>query len=865
MTAGLGLARAEIESAIVGSRLRAVLVGAAGVGKTSMARKLARDFARKTPRLTSHWVSATASAKDIPFAAFSHLIDVTGGEEPTTLLRAARESLRSVHGLLLVVDDAHQLDTLSATLVHQLAITDKAHIMLTVREGESVPDAITALWKDGVLARHDILPFDQRETGLLLEQILGGPVEDVSTLRMFEVSQGNPLYLRHLVEAALVTGSLRQVQGVWQLRGEMPLSPQLTTLIDQHLVSLSAPVRAVLEFLAIEDPLAVDDLAALVGIDAVDAAEAIGVVTITDRAGALFAHPFHPIYTERVRSSLGLLAMRRLRKQLSGRLSARTSANLSARLRMAALAMGTDEPPAAGELIGLSWEAMGLGDLALGERLARGALEQSDGLYSRLPLAHSLSWQGRGREADDALSAVDPDTLTQWDLMAWTLPKAANRFWMLSESDEAVDYLAQMRSRISEKGALHTIDALAATFAMNVGDPARAVAVAAGILAADDAQDLAVAWASAAATLSSARMGRFTDVEDLAQRGLNATHPGLLRFTIGLGQTLALIMNADVASAERLARHYLSFSEFQQPGRAIGEVLLGHTLLAAGAFGDAVTLLRQAAAALTFTGYSWGPLALTGLAQALGQQGRAADAVAVLERAETSHGMRSALYAPDLALARAWTLAAARDPGGAVGAARDAVDAALQSGQDAVALRALHDCARLGDVEGLATAIDLDAKISCVTGKLCVAHLSALAAGDGAALDCVAADLEAAGMIAAAADAAAQAVIAHQVRGDRTGEIAARSRAARLSQRCGNPATPALEKVLNPTPLTGREREVAAMVSQGMTNKAIAERLSVSVRTVEGHVYKACMKIGVPDRAALSTTVGGSALSEGAG
>ena len=36
------------------------------------------------------------------------------------------------------------------------------------------------------------------------------------------------------------------------------------------------------------------------------------------------------------------------------------------------------------------------------------------------------------------------------------------------------------------------------------------------------------------------------------------------------------------------------------------------------------------------------------------------------------------------------------------------------------------------------------------------------------------------------------------------------------------------------------------MASEGMTNKAIAERLSVSVRTVEGHIYRACMKLDVP-------------------
>lgn len=866
MTVGRGLVRQQVESSIGGAGLAAVLVGAPGVGKTSMARKLFKEFARKHPQSAAHWISATASAKGIPFGAFSHLIAVAGADEPATVLRAAREALRAgaARGLILVVDDAHQLDTLSATLVHQLAVNGEAHMLLTVREGEPVPDAVTALWKDDILARHDIFPFDFDETGFFLEQTLGGVVEDVSTTRVFDVSQGNPLYLRHLVESALNSGSLRQVEGVWQLRGEMPLTPQLSTLIDQHLVTLPSPVRTVLEFLAIEEPLAVSDLAELTGLDAVDQAETTGVVAVSDQAGTLVAHPFHPLYTERVRSGLGRLAARRLRTQLVQQLSARAPESISARLRLAGLAIDTDDPPRADELTGLAWEAMRLGDLALGERLARGALDQTGALSARLPLAHALSWQGRGRDADDVLSPVDPDTLSQWDLMAWTLPKAANRFWMLSESAEAVDYLSQMRARITERAALHTIDALAATFSFNSGDLVQAVRVADGVLDADDAQDLAVAWASAAATLSSARLGRFADVEPIAQRGLNATHPGLLRFTMGLGQALALIMAGDVPAAERLARHYLSFSEFQQPGRAIGEVLLGHTLLAAGSYNDAVILLRQAAAALTSTGYSWGPLALIGLAQALGQQGRAADAASTLRRAEASHGLRSQVYAPDLALARAWTLAAARDLRGAVGAVRDAAHAAEQSGQDAILLRVLHDGARLGDVQGLAAARRVNTKINCAAGHLCVAHTAALASGDGAGLNDVSVDLEAAGMIAVAADAAAQAAAAHQANGDRAGEIAAKSRASQLSQRCGNPTTPALERVLNPMPLTGREREVAVMVSQDMTNKAIADRLCVSVRTVEGHVYKACMKLGVPDRAALATTVGAVDSREGA-
>ena len=37
-----------------------------------------------------------------------------------------------------------------------------------------------------------------------------------------------------------------------------------------------------------------------------------------------------------------------------------------------------------------------------------------------------------------------------------------------------------------------------------------------------------------------------------------------------------------------------------------------------------------------------------------------------------------------------------------------------------------------------------------------------------------------------------------------------------------------------------------------MSNKQIAERLVVSVRTVEGHIYRACVKLDVTDRADIA-------------
>jgi non-specific serine/threonine protein kinase len=53
--------------------------------------------------------------------------------------------------------------------------------------------------------------------------------------------------------------------------------------------------------------------------------------------------------------------------------------------------------------------------------------------------------------------------------------------------------------------------------------------------------------------------------------------------------------------------------------------------------------------------------------------------------------------------------------------------------------------------------------------------------------------------------------------------------------------------------LTKREREVAALVAQGLTNKAIAESLVVSQRTAQGHVENILMKLGFNSRAQIAT------------
>ncbi|HEU4363377.1 MAG TPA: AAA family ATPase [Mycobacterium sp.] len=654
------------------ARRGAVVLGPDGAGKSTLARLAAEHLVARRPGTATRWVTGTPTERAVPFGAFSHLVEVAEIGKPAALLRAARASLASdaeESDLLLVVDDAHQLDILSATLVYQLALAGIARMVVSAR-ADIAPEPIAALWADGLLDRIDIAPPGQA----------AGVVE---------------------------TGE-----------------------VDEYLAGLPPAARSVLDFLAVAEPLSLTDLSTLTGPDAVRQAEELGAAETRARGGRgpdPVVYTAHPLFAERALAALGADGARHRRTAVVELLATQPVDHVSDRLRLAALAAGSNAPQPVEDVVTAAQQALRLGDLALAERLAGSALDRGAGLDARLVLGHALGYRGRGRDADAVLAAVDPGTLSEPDLMAWALPRAANQFFMLSEPERATAFLQTTRARISAPGARITLDALSATFAMNAGNLDRAVELADQVLKSPDAEDTAVAWAGSAAALCAARQGRFAEVESLARRAVDAEHPGLLRFTVGLAQVTTLLLADRLDEAHGLAQQFTDFAELQQPGRAIGEVLLADVLIAEGDFGRAADLLGPAAATLERTGYSWGPLALIYLATALARQGDVAAASKALSRAEARHGTKSALFAPELGVARAWRLACMRDAHGAVAAARDAARGAERGGQLAAALLAWWAAVQLGDARAVDPLARLCQQVDCAVGTTTLAAARALA------------------------------------------------------------------------------------------------------------------------------------------
>jgi DNA-binding CsgD family transcriptional regulator len=252
------------------------------------------------------------------------------------------------------------------------------------------------------------------------------------------------------------------------------------------------------------------------------------------------------------------------------------------------------------------------------------------------------------------------------------------------------------------------------------------------------------------------------------------------------------------------------------------------------------------------TGFS--ALVLGEYAHAAALLGKADAASAALARVECDILPATIVLAFPAVLARTWERAAQGDLPGAV---RAALDAAAEA--DALELRgfrlfALHDVVRLGSARLVAAdlrELEVDGELA----PLCARHAEAAVAADGAALAEVSAGFQELGMILYAAEAAAQAARAYEAAGRVKDAHVLGGQAWVLARRCQGARTPALAWLAAPE-LTARQLEIAHLASAGLSNKEIADRSAISVRTVANHLGAVYERLGVHDRAELSALLG---------
>jgi DNA-binding CsgD family transcriptional regulator len=755
------------------------------------------------------------------------------------------------------VDDVHLLDDLSTFVVHQIVQRGAAKVILTVRDGVQIPAAIQEIWKAGHFDRLDLAQLSLDETTTLLSATLEGAVDSDAAQRLWKLTRGNVLYLRNIIEQEVADGRIVQVDGYWRWIGDPIMPPGLVELIESRIGDLPTPVSDVIDVLAVGEPIELAALTRITNAAAVEKAETRGLITLEHAGGGVEVRVAHPLYGEVRRRRAAHTRLRRLRGLVASELATSSDRDdIRVVVRRATLSLDSDLAPDADLLVRAAHGAVWLADLPLADRLAGAAIHAGAGPEPNLVRAHALSWLGRGEEAEAVLADIRASQLTDQDHARFAFLRSSNMLWALADPSRAKELIDEA-SRITPPNARRYIDAFLTIYWFAMDQPEAAVQ-ASKDLALEDIPVVGaeIAWALAQISADAGRTTEAVAAADagyaVATRALDAPH---MRFNIADAEVTALLLSGQVTDALDVAeRTRQQAADLPGAAQLLGAAVAGRAALGAGDLHSACLLLEQAAEGLSASHpVGWGYRYRIPHATALAIRGSTDEATAALAALDkVQRRFRSLDH--EQSLARAWVAAGQGAVSEAITILLSAAERAKATRRFAAEVLCLQTATQFGDRTSAPRLRELESIVEGPRAALAARFAEALRDGDGAELSSVSEEFERMGDLVAAVDAAAHAAAAYRRQDKRGSALGCSTRAAALAEQCGA-STPALRQAAGPLPLTDREAEIVMLIGEGLSNRAVAERLTLSVRTIESHIYRAMLKTGTTSRDELAAVL----------
>jgi DNA-binding CsgD family transcriptional regulator len=846
-----------------------VLVGEAGVGKTRLAQETIR--LGDASGFATERVVASRAASSIPFGALAPLLPsgISAMAQGLNALRQATMALTERAAgkpLMLLVDDAHTLDDASAVLLQQLAATKAAFLVVTLRSGEQPPEPVIALWKDHDVERLAIEPLRREASERLVATILGGEVDYATLSTLWAKTEGNPLFLRELVLGAVEDGSLTCKAGRWVAEGEVEPSDRLSELVGARLSGLDRAEVEVLEFVAFGEPLGIGMLSSLSDPAAIEQLERKGLLELVRDGRRDEIRLSHPMYGEVLRLRTPGLRVRSVSRVLAEALESTGSRRRGDALRASLLRLDGGGLPPLPLLLEATAQALFAHDYKTALRLGRTAFDAEQSFETGMTLINVLYDADGARESEAIFDIVAPMAITDEQVARLALSHASMRFWKLADAEGARGFVLDALDRLSDVNERNEVLSFLATMEVQAGRSSEALALTEKIIAEDTGRPFLLVALSAALALSIT--GRCTDAvaiadralamevpEDealsLSQRALLTTHK-----TAALNETGRIKEAYDIAAFIRM----MSANSNDIANQGFCGVALARVCMHAGRLREVARYATESFEMFERWGHpgparwSLGYLALS--SAMLGDLATAEDAMSELD-VLPSHPAQ--MLEVDILRARAWTAVAKGHPEDGRDILRTTAEQMRATGQRTFEVLVLFDLARLGQADEVAARLgeladpeqsELHATMADAAGALAKSSPIELAAA--------AEGFEEMGAMLFAAELAVAAADAYRRDGDQRRGTEWSRRASELIALCEGAQTPGLMQVQATTPLTQREREIAALAAQGLASKTIGERLFVTSRTVDNHLARIYTKLGVGSRAELADAISGS-------
>lgn len=854
-----------------------LVVAEAGLGKSAVAKALASSL---HPGSRYIILPASRSLQSVPFGALAPLLDslaVEDSRSPIAVVRTVIRSLKQLPGKktsipIVIVDDAHVLDESSAAILGQIVSAGAGQLVALSRPVPGPPDEIVALWREGLLRRIDLAPLRRDEVHELCRAVLGPHVLLSASVVLEMASAGNPMFLLALIEQGQRMHHLVNRNGTWMLSGEPPAADQvLTDVVETELMRLSKQQRKVLETVALAEPLPLPLLRQLAQTSDIDTLDKEGIITVGSPPERL-VRPGHPLYGEIVRQRIPLARSIALRQSVVG-LIGRRPASLEALLRCVSWSLDCGASVEDRQLLRAAMVANRLYQTSFAMRAASAITEPGNHLAARVEMARAHYIRSEFTAAEELLSGVidssnsirtiisaallsaqlrirrgaSPREL-RVDSEAWSaateriagdhdpenprraveLSRIGSRLlWLYASNLEGPHQYAEPELRRIEQHPQGNADTKLVALTLlgelfsTTGRPnagAQAISTAMAIVVGDEDRLLNYyEFVVSRYIISLIDGGRWDEVTDLLTEYLEQSPQTLAYF----GATVNL------ATGTVLIRQGLALSALGQLSPAIEALretdpqqLLPLTL-GLGAY--AASLVGQHSMARGYIEHFFG-LSARGSRQ-LWLMGRAHIAASRI----VMEGLRS----------------------GRNELRRVALDAA-DSGIASVQLVALELSVRLDDRTALRPLLEVASNSDSAAARLLSRFATATLAKDPEELRRISAEAADARYFLICADCLSVAVRILQARGkgQRSRQFQA-VLAERVSRLEGIEIYP-LDDVGPAPALTRRERDIAILVLESRSNREIAGTLGLSVRTVEGHLYRIFAKLGISHRSQLT-------------
>ena len=816
---GRGEELARIDALLAAGAGGICFVGTAGMGRST----LAAEAERRAEALGYLLVASTDLAGDVPSAT--------------------------------VIDDVHLLEPEALRTVSAIAIGRTRPIIMTMRaEPDARGPAITALWRDGVVERRDLRALPRDAIAEMCRGLLGASADASTLQRITELSGGSPRLVHELVLAAVETDSVAVSGKAASWTGPLRATPRLRDAVMSD-AGLDGAIVELAELMAVSGGLDLQLAIDLLGLDVAEDAELRGIARVVvdgRRRRLVFAQA---IVAEIVRDGMGQIRLaRRAATLIEAAGPQRRTADELERTMWLVLVGREADVAAITEAARTSRLA---GAPATAEWFARTAAATNDA-GAVLELSECLYWQGRFREQIDLLERHPlPDAPPLLRALRSRQLTAA-WFWGLGNRDVTMSIFDRVLEELGDDPAALDLLGHRAEARMFVGDFEAAIEDAEVVLAASEAEVIGRLSAFTGLVPALVLSGRVEDALARAPEGitlmLENPHTEFAGAGSFVGLCLGWFFSGRFDEVEDLVGGLYAESLLKSDDPLLGTwaVLLGRAAFGRGEMAMAISGLSEAAHLLDE--YDPGRMlvwCLSLLSQAHAQRGDGEGAGDALEKAERVRVDTIRCYDIEIQLARAWNTVGSGARARARAFALAAADDACANRAWGVGALALHDAGRLGAQTGSRWS-RIGPKVQ---GPLFAIMARAARGGDDANRVFSAAEqFEALGANLWAAETYASAARRYARLGDSPRLGVAQDRCLARVSLCGGARTPGLVDVddLGRTgELSEREREIAQLAAQGLTNRAIAEELVLSVRTVENHLARALRKLGVNNRRSL--------------